>query len=178
MKTRHLVLGAMFIALGLMLPQLFHFLGPQAGTIFSPMHIPVLLAGLILGGPIGLVVGVLTPLMSHLVTGMPPISPVPMMVLMMVELGVYGLITGWVNKLTRSPMVALVSAMVLGRIALGLAAWGVAPIFGFRPNPVTFVWGGLVTGWPALVLQIVLIPLVMAALKPVLRQREYPTFRR
>lgn len=178
MKTRHLVLGAMFIALGVMLPQLFHLLGPQAGTVFSPMHIPVLLAGLVLGAPMGLVVGALTPVLSHLVTGMPPMSPAPIMVLMMVELATYGLVAGGVRQVTKSTMAALVSAMILGRVALGLAAWGIAPIFDFRPNPVTFITGGLVSGWPALVLQIVFIPLLMAGLKPVLGQRGYSSYRR
>ena len=38
-KTRDLVLTAMFIALGVALPQAFHAV-PNAGSVFLPMHIP------------------------------------------------------------------------------------------------------------------------------------------
>lgn len=39
--TKELVLSALFIALGVVLPMVFHAIG--AGPVFLPMHIPVLL---------------------------------------------------------------------------------------------------------------------------------------
>ena len=50
--VKKLVLSAMFLALGLVLP---FFTGqiPEIGSMLLPMHIPVLLCGMILGGPGG-----------------------------------------------------------------------------------------------------------------------------
>ena len=47
-KTKKLVLSAMFLALGILLPMLVGHLFPM-GWILLPMHVPVLLCGLILG---------------------------------------------------------------------------------------------------------------------------------
>lgn len=41
--TRNIVLSALFIALGIIIPILFHAVG--MGSVFLPMHIPVILAG-------------------------------------------------------------------------------------------------------------------------------------
>lgn len=50
MKTRKLTFGALCLALSLLLPQAFHLLGmQQAGQLFLPMHIPVLIGGMVLG---------------------------------------------------------------------------------------------------------------------------------
>ena len=48
--VRKLVLSAMFLALGLVLPFLTGQL-PELGSMLLPMHIPVLLCGMIVGGP-------------------------------------------------------------------------------------------------------------------------------
>lgn len=50
--AKKLTYSSLFLALGLVVPQLFHLLG-GAGPVFLPMHLPVLLAGFYLGGPRG-----------------------------------------------------------------------------------------------------------------------------
>ena len=65
--------SAMFLALGVLFPLLFHAVG--LGSQFSPMHLPVLLAGMICGPLSGLIVGFLAPFISSLVSGMPPVFP-------------------------------------------------------------------------------------------------------
>ena len=61
----NLVLAAMFLALGIILP---FFTGqiPQIGNMLLPMHLPVFLCGLICGWPYGLAVGLVLPLLRHL----------------------------------------------------------------------------------------------------------------
>ena len=51
--TKKLVSCALCIALGVLLPMAFHVI-PNAGSIFLPMHIPVLICGLFCGWPYGL----------------------------------------------------------------------------------------------------------------------------
>lgn len=87
-----LALGGLFLAAGVLVPQLFHFLPwPNAGSIFLPMHLPVMLAGMLLGPYLGGTVGALTPLLSCLAFSMPPLARMPFMVL---ELAAYGVLAG------------------------------------------------------------------------------------
>lgn len=48
MRIRKTVITALCVALCIVLPMAFHMV-KNAGTIFLPMHIPVLLCGLICG---------------------------------------------------------------------------------------------------------------------------------
>lgn len=80
----------LFVALGILLPILFHQVS-LGGRIFLPMHIPVLLAGALIGPVSGLIVGIISPGLSFLLTGMPPALRVPLMTL---ELPIYGLVFG------------------------------------------------------------------------------------
>ena len=75
MKTRNIVLSGLFIALGLVMP---FFTGqiPSIGNKLLPMHLPVFLCGFILGGPIGLAVGFIIPILRSVLFGMPPFYPV------------------------------------------------------------------------------------------------------
>ena len=59
-RTGKMVASSVFIAFGVTLPIAFHFFG-GIGSVFLPMHIPVLIAGLFLGRNAGLAVGFLTP---------------------------------------------------------------------------------------------------------------------
>ena len=91
MKTKKMILSALFIAIGLILPMIFHAVN-LSGSIFSPMHLPVMLGGFLLGPTYGAIIGVITPVLSSILTGMPPIMPImPMMAL---ELLAYGFMTG------------------------------------------------------------------------------------
>ncbi|MBR2824671.1 MAG: ECF transporter S component [Solobacterium sp.] len=124
MQTKRIVLTGLMIALGLVLPIAVSFI-PNGGTLFSPMHIPALLAGLVLGPVEGLITGVATPLLSHLLRGMPPAPVAPAMA---VELGVYGLVGGLCMRMLKDKdmnemvklYISLIVAMILGRIAGGL----------------------------------------------------------
>ena len=62
MTVRKTVLAALFLAIGLILPFITMQI-PAVGKMLCPMHIPVLLCGYILGGPYGLIVGFITPLL-------------------------------------------------------------------------------------------------------------------
>ena len=66
------------------------------GGAFSPMHIPVLLCGLVCGWPYGAFCGIAGPILSSLVAGMPGSA---MLLYMVPELLVYGLTAGLLMKL-------------------------------------------------------------------------------
>ena len=96
-NLRQMVLTALFVAIGVVLPQAFHAV-PNAGSVFLPMHIPGLIAGYFVGPVYGLACGILTPLLSHLIFGMPPAPVLPGM---LCELAVYGLMTGLLNRVLK-----------------------------------------------------------------------------
>ena len=96
--VKNIVLSAVCAALCVVVPMAFHAI-PNAGSIFLPMHIPVLLCGMLCGWPFGLTCGLLGPLLSSLTTGMPPAAMLPSM---MVECGVYGFTTGLLMKYVRT----------------------------------------------------------------------------
>lgn len=169
------IITAVSIALCVVLPMAFHSI-PNAGTVLSPMHIPVLLCGLICGWGFGLLSGLAGPLLSSLITGMPPAPYLPPM---MVELGVFGLVCGLMMHLVRTKKVyadlyiSLVTAMLAGRIVAGIAR---ALIFSAGKYSIT-AWftSYFVTSFPALIIQLVLIPsIVYALMKARLIPMRYP----
>lgn len=157
---RHYLHGAFFLALAVLFPQIFHLTG-IGGTVILPMHIPVILAGLLVCPAIGLYVGIIAPIISHMLTGMPPVSP-PILPLMVVELGAYGLVAGLMHRIfKKNTYLSLIAAMAAGRTALGIAAYVMMRFFGFGINPMTYVKGAIVTGLPGIALQLVLIPVLV-----------------
>ena len=172
--VKKLVFTAVCAALCLVLPMAFHS-APNAGTIFLPMHIPVLLCGLICGWPYGGVCGIVGPLLSSLVTGMPPAAMLPSM---MVECCAYGFVTGMLMRHVHTKhtvadlYISLVSAMVAGRVLAGFAkAW----IFTPGISPFAWVTTSLIAGIPGIAIQLILMPMVVLALtKAKLIPNRYP----
>lgn len=173
-NVKKLVFTAVCTALCIVLPMAFHTV-QNAGQVFLPMHIPVLLCGLMCGWPFGFICGLLGPALSCLLTSMPPIAMLPSM---MVECAAYGCITGLMMCLvhTKNPTIdlyiSMLIAMVVGRVLAGLAkAWI------FTPGTAPFAWvtTSLVAGIPGIVIQLVLIPLVVYSLtKAKLLPERYP----
>jgi uncharacterized membrane protein len=159
--VKKMVTTAICTALCVVLPIAFHAI-PNAGSVLLPMHIPVLLCGLICGWPYGLVCGLLGPFLSSF-TGMPPLAVLPGM---MVECGIYGLVTGLMMRYIRTgkPVadlyISMVTAMLLGRTVAGLAK---ALIFTPGTAPFAWVTTSLVMGIPGIIVQLVVMPMLVLA---------------
>ena len=154
-----------FVLLAVLVPWVCHQFH-LAGATYLPMHIFVLLAGLLFGWRAGLVVGFLTPLASYAISGMPVLQILPQIV---VELSAYGLAAGILHeKLKLRVIWSLVGAMISGRLALCLAVLSIYLIvgeiyspLGLAANPLTVVWSVINQGWPGIVIQLALIPIVV-----------------
>jgi len=164
-KTKRIVIAGLCVALGVVLPVMVHSI-PNAGNILLPMHIPVLLCGLICGPWYGLASGILTPVISSLVSGMPGPAYLPPM---MAELAAYGLISGLCIRLikgksqTARVYVSLITAMIAGRIA-----YGVMNALIFRVGEYSMeLWlsGTFITAAPGILVQLVIIPIIILALQ-------------
>ena len=120
-KTKQLCICAICTALCCVLPQAFHTLA--LGSAFSPMHLPVLLCGLITGWPYGFLCGLVGPVLSCLLSGMPSAA---MLVSLIPELCVYGICSSLLMKYIRTGRLyadfylSMIPAMILGRVVGGL----------------------------------------------------------
>ena len=146
-NIKRLTLTALCVALCVVLPMAFHMI-PNAGSVMLPMHIPVLLCGLVCGWQYGLLCGILGPLVSSVLTGMPPAAILPGM---MVECGMYGCVGGLMMERVRTGSlygdiyISLPVAMLAGRVISGIVkALILTPGLSFKWSPsvsVAFVNG-------------------------------------
>ena len=166
LQIRKLTYAALFLALALVLPFLTGQI-PQIGSALSPMHIPVLLCGFLVGWPWGLAVGFIAPLLRSVIFGMPAMFPGA--VAMAFELAVYGLVSGILYRLLPkkkwSIYVTLVVAMLAGRVVWGIARLILAGLSGSSFTWALFLAGAFTNAIPGIILHIVLIPVIVMALE-------------
>lgn len=166
--VRHLTLAGLLLALGIVLPQFVHALPlANGGNILSPMHIPVLIAGFLLGGKYAVMIGILIPLFAFVLTGRPPIMPVGLS--FMVELSLYGLTASLLyRKLFKGKvLISLVGAMIIGRLGLAVFRYFLWPHFGMPFSFELFFISAFVTALPGIAIQLALIPVIVQRLKPI-----------
>lgn len=163
-QIRQMVMAALCLALGLVIPTIFHKVG--LGRHLLPMHLPVLLAGLWLGSTYGLIVGILCPLLSSLLTSMPPMH---MALVMAVELGAYGFFAGFfVNRFSKDwkgILAALVLSMLIGRLFYGVANWLMILSKGNSYSFKVFLASAFVKSIGGILLQLVVLPPLTVVLR-------------
>lgn len=175
-SVKKLCICALCIALCCVLPTAFHSFG--LGMALSPMHLPVLLCGLICGGGLGAVCGAAGPILSSVITGMPGSAQLLHMV---PELVAYGLFAGLLLKLWRTGSLyadlylALVPAMLLGRV-VGGAVQALEYLGGTERYSLAMWTGSYFVGtMPGAILQLIVLPaLVVVLVKAGLIPTRYP----
>lgn len=164
--ARNLVLAALFLALAFILPMFTGHI-PQIGNMLCPMHFPILLCGFVLGGPWGLAVGFVAPLLRSVLFGMPPMFPIA--ISMAFELGTYGLVSGLMyRKVKHTPPMTyatLLTAMVAGRLVWGAVRFILAGLSGSSFPFSAFLSGALLTALPGIIAQLIILPLIITALQ-------------
>jgi len=171
-EIRKMVLAALLLALGLVLPFVTGQI-PEIGNMLLPMHLPVLVCGLVCGWKWGAVVGFVLPLLRSMLFQMPPLLPTMRTggaLCMAFELMTYGLAAGllyrFLKKYRWGLLVSLLGAMLAGRLVWALASLLIYRLFADFPFTFQlFVAGGFLSAWPGMILQIVLVPLVVRLLE-------------
>lgn len=162
---KDIVMAAMLLAVGIVLP---FFTGqiPQIGSMLLPMHLPVLVCGLICGWQYGGIVGFVLPLLRYVLFGMPPM---PNGLAMAFELAAYGAISGFLYNRSRwQCIVSLYRSLIITMIG-GRVIWGIVRVvmLGMTGNAFTwqmFMAGAFLNAVPGIILQLVFIPALMVAL--------------
>lgn len=160
---RKALLTAMMVSVAVILPQVCHLLGDQLGygsrlgEMLLPMHLPVMMAGMLWGPWAGLFCGLVSPVASFALTGMPGVALLPFMT---VELAVYGLSAGLLRRTNLPSLAQVVLTQVAGRVAraavLVVAIYG----FGFARLPISIVWTSIAAGIAGVAIQWAVLPLV------------------
>lgn len=162
-QLNNLILAAVFLALGLVLPFLTMQI-KEIGDSLLPMHLPVMLCGIMCGGGYGLVVGAVLPILRAFIFGMPPLYPNA--IWMSAELLTYGYVVGILyNRFLKKQLwwlyVSLVISMISGRVVWGIVKALLISSSGKVFTFGAFVAGGFIDALPGIILQIILIPLIV-----------------
>lgn len=80
LNSRTYLFAFAFIAGNLLLPQLVHTV-PRGGLIFLPIYFFTLIAGYKFGYKVGLLTAIFSPLVNHLLFGMPPAAVLPIILI-------------------------------------------------------------------------------------------------
>ena len=167
LHIKKMVIAALFLAIGYVLPFLTGQI-PTIGNMLLPMHIPVLLCGIVCGWQYGLGVGLILPITRSLLFSKPILYPTA--VSMAFELAAYGVVIGIVWLLCKkknlgSIYISLVAAMLSGRVV-----WGISQcvLLGVGENGFTmtaFISGGFAKAVPGIIIQLCILPPIILLIK-------------
>lgn len=170
------LVSAGVIILAVVLPQLVHLAaGPSGGMTWLPMYLPVLLGGCLLGTWWGIGVGILSPLVSFVITSamgsaMPAAARLPFM---MAELAVFAAVSGLFSaKISENGWMAfpaVLLAAVSGRAVFLLLT---AIFQSVAPFTVSVVWSQIQSGFIGLILQAVLVPFMVMGIRALMRREK------
>ena len=148
------------VAGAILLPQLFHGLGVvlgiggALGQIFLPMYLPVMLIGFYRGAIPGAVTGLLAPILSFAITGMPAENMLPYIT---VELIATGIFAGALVKAKYPSILKVLSVQVLAKIVrLGTFAFIVGLINGGAIT-ASSLFAGIAQSLPGIALQLIVV---------------------
>lgn len=163
MTYREGLTAGSFGAAALLLPFLFHVL--QLGHLFMPLYLPLMALGFYVRAAVAATTALLVPLLSALLTGMPPMYP-PIAPIMAVELSLMAGGIGIVRKLWPGlPALAVLVPILLAGRGLHVGLVYVASLA--MDLPAGFLAGvSLLSGWPGLILMILVIPALLRARAP------------
>lgn len=159
-KTKNLILSALFLGVGIVLPMLFGQI-PQIGTMLLPMHIPVFLCAFICGPQYGAAVAVVLPLLRSFLFLRPNFYPEAISIAF--EMAVYAIVAGLLFKYFKGKRIylCLLAAMILGRVIRCLVQMLLLGISGAAFSFSGFFSAVIISGIPGIILQLILIPSVM-----------------
>lgn len=170
MRARDLAYGGLFGAAALLLPTVFHML--QLGRVFMPMYLPLVALAFLVRPGVAAATAFMVPIISGAVTGMPPFYP-PIAFVMAIELATMAGIIALVMQ--RRPNVSewavLVPVLLAGRVINFVLMYVAALALDL---PAGFVAGlSLISGWPGIILMIVVIPPLVRVIRSTRRQHAH-----
>ncbi len=157
------LLTVAFITLSVALPWLLHavgqvlHVGTGVGEIFLPMHIFVMVAGFTLGPVYGCAAGIISPVLSFMITNMPTSVMLPFIV---IELCAYGIFAGFARDMRGGSVLKVGAVQILGRAVKALA---IITAISFFESPVQakIIYTSIITGLPGIIIQLIAVPYIV-----------------
>ena len=160
------------IALAVILPQLVHLaLGQPGGVKWLPMYLPVLIGGCLLGTEWGLAIGILSPVVSFLITSamgnpMPMSARLPFMIL---ELAVFAAISGlFTKKISENGLWAFPAVILAQFCGRSVFLGAIVVTQNFTQFTPKMIWSQIQTGYTGLAVQALLVPVIIIGLRKLL----------
>ena len=144
-EAKTYIWATVFVACNLVLPQVFHLI-PQGGVIFSPLSLVILVGAYKFGWKTGLLAALLSPVVNHLLTGMPAAEVMPVMAL---KLAVLAMVAGLAAQHFKTVSLPLLIGVILVSKAIGCL--GEFALTGGIEATIA----DLTIGWPGLLLQVI-----------------------
>ena len=126
-ELRTYLWSMLFVACNILLPQVFHLV-PQGGIVFAPLSLVILAGSYKLGWKTGLLAAVASPLVNHLLTGMPAWGMLPLMTLKLAALALLAGLAAQHFKRVSLPLIVgvVLVAELFGALAELLLTGGIA----------------------------------------------------
>lgn len=159
MTIKEIAQGGLFIALGIIFPLSFHGVG--LGPVFLPMFFPLLVAGFMLSPRAAIPVGLITPVLSHLITQMPPAFLLPLMTVEGIILAGLPAIMG--SGGYRKILINLLITLALDRVAIYVMIEIFSPFLNLPPDLTAI--SAVLWGIPGLIAIVVVIPIIVLLLE-------------
>lgn len=144
-EVRTYLWATVFVACNIVLPQLFHLI-PQGGIMFAPLSLVILAGAYKFGWKVGLLAAVASPLINHLLTGLPAWGVLQVMTFKLIILA---LVAGFTAQYFKKVTLPLIIGVVLAAEVLG-GLGELALMGGIAATVQDFT-----IGWPGLLLQVV-----------------------
>lgn len=155
-RTQQITYIALFLALCVIVPIIFHAFG--GGAMFLPMFLPIVLSAFLIQFPYAIIVGLLGPWISGLATGMPPLFPTAL--IMSIEGIVAAGVVSWLyHKHRISPWISLVIGIFAERVAYFITIYSFGPLLGLPPKMLSTA--AIIYTLPGVLLQLFLIPVLL-----------------
>ena len=143
-EVRTYLFETLFVACNIALPQLFHLI-PQGGIIFAPLSFVILAGAYKLGWKTGLLAALASPLVNHLLFGLPAWSVMHVMVIKLATLAIIAGVTAQHYKKVTIPL--LITVVLISEIIGGLSEL-------LLTGGVSATIADFTIGWPGLLLQV------------------------
>lgn len=172
----NMALTVLFAALGVVFPMLFHLIG--LGSVFLPMYLPLALGAFFLNRTNALLLGFVTPLISSLLTGMPPVYP-PIAPVMALQLALFCLVISLLaHRRDRSlepislprAFLTIAAALSADRLLFLIFYLLLLPMTGWKTQAYSFF--DLIKSFPGMLLLLTVPPLSVNRVSTLLRQRQ------
>ena len=158
---RDLIAGGLCVSLSVVVPWLFHILG--LGSTLLPIFYPILAAGFLTSLPVAAAVGFLGPLVSAVLTGMPPLYP-PMAFVLSAEGIALGILSSIFRRRLRAGIRLSLAVALVGERLVLLAS--IAVVSRWLNLPAGFLgWVSFLRSLPGVVVIFFAFPPMISAIE-------------